>query len=176
MTRRLFTLLSVLSLLLCVATCVLWLIGGVRIFWVEAAASARSSSLQLAIHEGLVTAVWSSAEDVTDLGDRRGGLRSGARVLPGMWRPDATVWQRLGFYSFQVEAQFDEQIIRRGWVCPAWVVVVVTGAWPFRRVVDRVSLRRRFKAGLCPSCGYDLRATPDRCPECGAVPVGKGVA
>lgn len=57
-------------------------------------------------------------------------------------------------------------------VCiPIWFLVMLT-TLPLvvGRALRAVARRRRVRAGLCPKCGYDLRATPDRCPECGAVP------
>jgi hypothetical protein len=51
---------------------------------------------------------------------------------------------------------------------PYWLLFVL-GLVPalVSRTVHRMRAGRR-SAGLCPTCGYDLRATPDRCPECGA--------
>ena len=51
---------------------------------------------------------------------------------------------------------------------PLWIFAlpfpIVLGA---RLWVERV--KRRPARGRCARCGYDLRATPDRCPECGMV-------
>jgi hypothetical protein len=55
-----------------------------------------------------------------------------------------------------------------------WLLVLLfaAGGAPVGiRWLKRLLTRRRFAAGLCRKCGYDLRASPQRCPECGVVPV-----
>jgi hypothetical protein len=52
-------------------------------------------------------------------------------------------------------------------VVPSWFLTVLFGAMPAITLYRFVRGRRRRDEGLCRVCGYDLRATSDRCPECG---------
>ena len=50
---------------------------------------------------------------------------------------------------------------------PLWILTVIFSAYPVYFLTPLHRLRKRKKLGLCLSCGYDLRASKERCPECG---------
>ena len=47
------------------------------------------------------------------------------------------------------------------------VVPVLLVVWAFSVLRRRRLHRRRERMGLCPRCGYDVRDSKARCPECG---------
>lgn len=75
-------------------------------------------------------------------------------------------------------AAFDPQtgeprLIIRVFAIPFWMLAILFGLSPTLVVARRLLRRKRCANGLCQYCGYDLRATPDRCPECGRGVVAK---
>jgi len=50
---------------------------------------------------------------------------------------------------------------------PYGVLGVSVVVW-LTALAKRYGLFHRVRAGCCKTCGYDLRATPGSCPECGA--------
>lgn len=60
---------------------------------------------------------------------------------------------------------------------PYWFLAIFLASLPVIFVIRRWPAARRGAAGRCPGCGYDLRASPDCCPECGmAVAAGHGAS
>jgi hypothetical protein len=74
--------------------------------------------------------------------------------LPYRKMPDGSIEQMTMFPAWQATAPY--------WLFAA-LFAVLPLTWLFRH--------RRNMPGHCPRCNYDLRATPNRCPECGHVPI-----
>ena len=173
MARRLFTLLSALSLLLCAAVIVLW----VRSYFyaITAYGDHATGYSSLAVSRG--NAGFAHAGDsvwtVTGVEYSRGG----AHETPSdLWDPQA-FWvatdARLDLLGFHFRG--GPAPGGHGWVAvvPLWQVALLTLPLPARWLWLAGRARRRRSRHLCLACGYDLRATPGRCPECGAVPAGE---
>jgi hypothetical protein len=76
------------------------------------------------------------------------------------------LFDRFGFAMANSE---DGVYVRRQFACPYWFITLLTAILPSARLVAwrRRARHLRMRPGLCRHCGYDCRATPDRCPECG---------
>lgn len=59
-----------------------------------------------------------------------------------------------------------------GIILPYWIPLALTIPLPAFWMFRRRRKTQRIRTRLCLSCGYDLRASTDRCPECGTpIPV-----
>jgi hypothetical protein len=173
--RWVFTILSALSLLLCVAVVVLW----VRSYWrndsigcisadvISAASSTRGSICFWRQSDGTgrseVGWFYERSEPVSMLA-----------YLPELDSSDPDPHEvnlRLAGFALwhRRETVGGVAVFEQIAVAPHWFAALVTAALPVHAL--RLYLHRRKRPdGSCPSCGYDLRATPGRCPECGLVP------
>ena len=186
-TRRLFTLCSAASLLLCVAVCVLW----VRSKWVRDQAWRGEPESDAVAVVGCANGTlyvatvcpWTSVGPWRLESEPIGGERG---VGMGWPFPHARGFALPGVRAFRGRGQLylhgpRATDVRQTGLAPAtmvyvsmWLPAAVTAASPAlvvtRRVRGSVRRRRRRSRGLCLACGYDVRANPDRCPECGTVP------
>jgi hypothetical protein len=167
MLRRLFAVASAVSLLLFVVTLAVW----VGSCWVQPGIG-WTEPRRLATIGVMRGSVFVSEVQQPPGGSGYFGPPHGRRPYLGTPERLTTVnvltteWRLLGFEFLQRSPP----LTFRRLVVPCWAVALVFAVAPalwYRQHLNKCARRAR---GLCDMCGYDLRATPGRCPECGAVP------
>jgi len=103
---------------------------------------------------------WQRKTTMSHVAHRR-GWKSGNR---SNWFPRCNYRKEVDAKA-GLEAEFGSIII------PDYLPALLLGAIPIlwlRRYRQEKKVRMRVALDTCPVCGYDVRATPDRCSECGA--------
>jgi hypothetical protein len=159
--RRLLNLLTGVSLLLCVAVVLLW----VRSYWfADTLRWSGGKIYSLGSHNGLL--VWNDFRP--DPGNPALPWRQTYRGRDRGYdwdRLGRSAWNRAGF-GFAVGYTAGNNRIRQVTV-PHWFVTLAAALFSAPELRSVLRRRRRAKAGLCPSCGYDLTGNvsglcPDR--------------
>jgi hypothetical protein len=101
--------------------------------------------------------------DVTVMNDLGFSLRRPANSLIRPPPPDWRCPRWIRVLGMRVDLPVSSLLV----TVPHWFAVAALLVLPAKKVQRRWRDHRRRAIGLCHACGYDLRATPERCPECG---------
>ena len=161
MRHRLFTILSGLSLVLCLALAVMWARSSFSIDVVEKEYGSGRSS-KFSSDTGILTLMLKSR------GPAFPALPQGPWTwfsLPGeSWMGVRWKWPGYETRTLNLRAGI---VIQKEARLPYWLPALLTAVSPVVWFWRRQKAKHRQKPGLCRVCGYDLRASPERCPECG---------
>jgi len=92
------------------------------------------------------------------------GIRSGLQSR-GWFRSDfGAAYYRDGSFLPAAGTPLKIQLL-----APHWFIALLASFLPLRWMVVRTRIRRMRETAQCVQCGYDLRASPNRCPECGTM-------
>ena len=174
MKRNLLRLLVALCSLLFLASIILWPIS--YFFHVSIARTGRSSLVRLSAINGQLFYLYQGGPGTADLIARQDDIRppqweAWSRRAPNYHFDSYEQWrQSLRFYAEtrQLAAAGGRPITQRMLAIPFWATAWATAILPAITLQRFLRRRHRLRKGLCLRCGYDIRATPDRCPECGA--------
>jgi hypothetical protein len=82
---------------------------------------------------------------------------------------DPSVSAEWGGWRLEYDSQIKQGNSERSVQVSYWIIEAVL-LFPGVLLYLRFRGRRKYPEGFCPEYGYDIRATPDRCPECGTIP------
>lgn len=168
--RRLFILFSVLSFLLCI-TIRLWVRSYSASDWVSYAGGGRRNLNIITGRGDFVVNVVTRDDGSAWRPDGWRHYHQQAYDMPGQWARWSSERHTFpGVITYGRRTSTGGSMHSVTVMTSYWLVVCVTLIGPIGLLATRLrAIRHKRDGNLCPVCGYDLRATPDRCPECGTV-------